>query len=51
MRLTLEVACAAVRFVGDFSPEDMQILISPVGCAVSMLVGGGVLFLMQPSRR
>jgi hypothetical protein len=50
MRLMLEVTAAAVRFVGDFSPADMQILISPAGWAVSMLVGGGVLFLMRPSR-
>jgi len=51
MRLTLEMAGAAVRFAGDFSPADMQMLISPAGWAVSMLVGGGVLFLMRPSRR
>jgi len=50
MRLTLAVTGAAVRFVGDFSPADMQMLISPAGWAVSMLVGGGVLFLMRPSR-
>jgi hypothetical protein len=51
MPLMLEVTAAAVRFVGDFSPADMQVLISPAGWAVSMLVGGGVLFLMRPSRR
>jgi len=51
MRLMLEVTAATVRFVGDFSPADMQILISPAGWAVSMLVGCGVLFLMRPSRR
>jgi hypothetical protein len=50
LRLMLEVTAATVRFVGDFSPADMQILISPAGWAVSMLVGGGVLFLMRPSR-
>lgn len=51
MRLMLEATAAAVRFVGDFSPADMQVLISPAGWAVSMLVGGAVLFLMRPSRR
>jgi hypothetical protein len=51
MRLMLEVTAAAVRFAGDFSPADMQMLISPAGWAVSMLVGGAVLFLMRPSRR
>ena len=51
MPLMLEVTAAAVRFVGDFSPADMQVLISPAGWAVSMLVGGAVLFLMRPSRR
>jgi hypothetical protein len=35
---------------GDFSSADMQMLISPAGWAVSMPVGGGVLFLMRPSR-
>lgn len=29
----------------------IQILISPAGCAVSLLVGDGVLFLMRLSRR
>lgn len=47
----LRMTAAAVRFAGDFSPADMQLLISPAGWAVSMLVGGGVLFLMRPSRR
>ena len=51
MQLMLEMTAAAVRFAGDFSPADMQVLISPAGWAVSMLVGGGVLFLMRPSRR
>ena len=51
MQLMLQMTAAAVRFVGDFSPTDMQVLISPAGWAVSMLVGGGVLFLMRPSRR
>jgi hypothetical protein len=50
MRLMLDMTAAAVRFVGDFSPAELQILISPAGWAVSMLVGGGVLFLMRPSR-
>ena len=50
MPLMLQVTAGAVRFFGDFSPADMQILISPAGWAVSMLVGGGVLFLMRPSR-
>jgi hypothetical protein len=51
LRLTLHMTAAAVRLVGDFSPADMQVLISPAGWAVSMLVGGGVLLLMRPSSR
>jgi hypothetical protein len=48
---TLAAADAAVRFTGDFSPADMALLISPAGWAVSMLVGGAVLYLLRPSRR
>jgi hypothetical protein len=51
MRLVLDTAAAVVRFVGDFSPADMDMMISPAGWAVSMLIGTWVLFRTRPSRR
>lgn len=49
--MTLEMLGAAVHLAGDYSPDSLQLLTSPAGWAVSMLIGGGVLFFMRPSRR
>jgi hypothetical protein len=51
MRLVLEMTAAAVRFVGDFSPAYTELLITPWGWAVSMLVGIWVVLRTRPSRR
>jgi hypothetical protein len=51
MRPVLDTAVAAVRFVGDFSPDAMDLMISPAGWAASMLVGAWVLFRLWPLRR
>jgi hypothetical protein len=50
-RWVLDAAAASVRFAGDFSPAQMEMLTSPAGWAVSMLVGAWVLFRLRPSRR
>ena len=49
--LVLEKTVAAVRFVGDFSPACSELLITPWGWAVSMLVGIWVVLRTRPSRR
>lgn len=46
----LEGMAAALRLVGDSSPGFADLLITPWGWAVSMLVGGWVLFRTRPSR-
>jgi hypothetical protein len=51
MPLVLEKTAAAVRFVGDFSPTSAELLITPRGWAVSMLIGVWVLLRTRPSRR
>ncbi|MGB6353699.1 MAG: hypothetical protein WBF21_06960 [Steroidobacteraceae bacterium] len=51
LRMALEVLGAAVRLAGDYSPDSLQLLTSPAGWAASMLIGGGVLFFLRPSRR
>jgi hypothetical protein len=51
MPLVLEKTAAAVRFVGDFSPASTELLITPRGWAVSMLIGVWVLLRTRPSRR
>jgi hypothetical protein len=51
MRLVLEKTAAAVRLVGDFSPTYAEMLITPWGWAVSMLVGIWVVLRTRPSRR
>jgi len=51
MRRVLEATAGAVRFVGDFSPTYTQVLISPWGWAVSMVVGVWVVLRTRPSRR
>jgi hypothetical protein len=51
MPLVLAMAAAAVRFVGDFSPAYAEMLVTPWGWAISMLVGVCVVFRTRPSRR
>ena len=51
MPLVLEETAGAVRFVGDFSPTSTDLLITPRGWAVSMLIGMWVLLRTRPSRR
>ena len=51
MRLVLEMTAAAVRFAGDFSPAYTEMLVTPWGWAVSMLVGACVVLRAWPSRR
>jgi hypothetical protein len=50
MRPILEGLAAALRFVGDASSAYTELLITPWGWAVSMLVGGWILFRTRPSR-
>ena len=49
--LVLEGTAAVVRFIGDNSPSYAELLITPGGWAVSMLVGAWVVFRSRPSRR
>jgi hypothetical protein len=51
MPLVLETTATAVRFVGDFSPAYTELLITPWGWAISMLVGVWVVLRTRPSRR
>jgi hypothetical protein len=51
MRLVLETTAAAVRLIGDFSRAYTEMLITPWGWAVSMLVGIWVILRTRPSRR
>jgi hypothetical protein len=51
MRLLVEMTAAAVRFVGDFSPAYAEMLVTPWGWVVSMLVGVCVVLRTRPSRR
>jgi hypothetical protein len=51
MRLVLEMTAAAVRLVGDFSSAYADVLVTPWGWAVSMLVGVCVVLRTRPSRR
>jgi hypothetical protein len=51
MGMVLEKTAAAVRFVGEFSPTYTEMLITPWGWAVSMLVGVWVVLRTRPSRR
>jgi hypothetical protein len=51
LRPVLEKTAAAVRLVGDFSPAYADMLITPWGWAVSMLVGIWVVLRTRPSRR
>jgi hypothetical protein len=51
MRQVLEKTAAAVRLVGDLSPAYADMLITPWGWAVSMLVGIWVVLRTRPSRR
>jgi hypothetical protein len=51
MGLVLEKTAAAVRFVGDSSPVYPEMLITPWGWGVSMLVGIWVVLRTRPSRR
>ena len=51
IRPVLEKTAAAVRLVGDFSPAYADLLITPWGWAVSMLVGIWVVLRTRSSRR
>ncbi len=51
IRLVLEKTAAAVRLVGDLSPAYADMLITPWGWAVSMVVGIWVVLRTRPSRR
>jgi hypothetical protein len=51
MRLVLEKTASVVRFVGDFSPTYSELLVTPWGWAVSMLIGIWVVLRTRPSRR
>jgi hypothetical protein len=51
MPLVLEATAPVVRFVGDFSPTYTELLVTPGGWAVSMLVGGWVVLRSRASRR
>jgi hypothetical protein len=51
MRLVLEKTAAAMRLIGDFSPAYAEMLITPWGWAVSMIVGIWVVLRTRPSRR
>ena len=51
IRPVLEKTAAAVRLVGDISPAYADMLITPWGWAVSMLVGIWVVLRTRPSRR
>jgi hypothetical protein len=51
MGQVLEKTAAAVRFVGNYSPNYTEMLITPWGWAVSMLVGVWVVLRTRPSRR
>jgi hypothetical protein len=51
IRWVLEMTAGAVRFVGDHSPTYTEMLITPWGWAVSMLVGVWVVLRFRPSRR
>jgi hypothetical protein len=51
IRPVLEKTAAAVRLVGDFSPAYADLLITPWGWAISMLVGIWVVLRTRPSRR
>lgn len=51
MRRVLEATAGAVRFVGDHSPTYTDMLITPWGWAVSMLVRVWVVLRFRPSRR
>ncbi len=50
LRPIITGTAGALRIVGDFSPAYAQMLITPGGWAVSMLVGAWVLFRTRPSR-
>ena len=51
IRPVLEKTAAAVRLVGDISPAYAEMLITPWGWAVSLLVGIWVVLRTRPSRR
>lgn len=51
MQLVLEKTAAVVRLVGEASPTYTELLITPWGWAVSMLVGAWVVLRTRPSRR
>jgi len=51
IRPVLEKTAAAVRLVGDLSPAYADMLITPWGWAVSMVVGIWVVLRTRPSRR
>jgi len=50
MPLILERTAAAARFAGNFSQGSTELLITPWGWAVSMLIGVWVLLRTRPSR-
>jgi hypothetical protein len=51
LRPLLEKTAAAVRWAGELSPGAADMLITPRGWAVSMLIGAWVLLRTRPSRR
>jgi hypothetical protein len=51
LRRVLEGTAAAVRFAGDLSPANMELLITPWGWAVSTLIGVWIVLRTRPSRR
>jgi len=51
MRLILEMSAAAVRFIAEVSLVPADMVVSPWGWAVSMLIGTWVILRTRPSRR
>jgi hypothetical protein len=51
VRSVLQQTADAVRYIGELSPGSADVLISPWGWAVSMLIGAWVVLRTRPSRR
>jgi hypothetical protein len=51
VRPILEKTAAVVRWAGDVSPGAADLLITPWGWALSMLIGAWVLLRTRPARR
>jgi hypothetical protein len=51
VRSVLQQTADAVRYIGESLPGSADVLISPWGWAVSMLIGAWVVLRSRPSRR